>query len=109
MGKHRRENIGKKSGWIKKSQANVDTKISIDHGTMRRMRTTIGSSSMDLDSACYVLNEHAADIKMVDNIRQTLNAIADGGITLTVDTNGFLSAELNSPRRHISEYDFDNA
>jgi len=107
LSKSQWEEVGKKAGWIRTSQVQVESKIEVDAGTMRRTKTTMGTTSMDLDALCDVLNRYQGDIRTVEEIRKTLNAIADGGITLLIDRQGFVSAQVNAPRKNLSEYNFE--
>jgi hypothetical protein len=73
------------------SSATVD----IPAGSMRGMQTTIGPANLNLDDACYFLNENRTD--QYEQIRQTLNAIADGGISLRLSADGQIQVEVNAP------------
>ena len=83
------------SSWYKEAQVSLSASIKVDAGTMRRARTTMGSSTNDLDDVCYYLNEYEAKIHGSEGLVKTLNAIADGGITLDVDNNGNITVNIN--------------
>jgi len=62
---------------------------------MRGARTTMGSSTNALDDVCYYLNDYKGKIHGSEALANTLNAIADGGITLEVDSNGHITVNIN--------------
>ena len=81
------------NNWYKKAQISISVSININAGTMRRMPTTLGSSTMDLDEICYNLNEVRPP--RLENTRQILNSIADSGIILNIDEQGNINTEVN--------------
>lgn len=81
--------------WYKESQVALSASIKVDHGTMRGARTTVGSSTNTLDDVCYYLNDYKVRIQGSEGLVDTLNAIADGGVTLEVDSKGYITVNVN--------------
>lgn len=91
--------------WYKESQVALSASIKVDHGTMRRARTTVGSSTNALDDVCCYLNDYKVRIQGSEGLVDTLNAIADGGITLEVDSNGYITANVNPKEYSEAEHE----
>jgi len=93
--------------WYKQSQVAVTASIKISAGYMRQMPTTVGPTTDSLDNICYILNDYAEkNTRSVEEIRKVLNGIADGGITINVDRNGYINVDLNP--KEIEQYQKEN-